>query len=51
MKNSFLWDIDFEVLTVVVMKNSILWDIDHLLYASFLLGLFFNREDGGDVFL
>jgi hypothetical protein len=36
------------------MENSTFWDMalqSHRLSASFLLGLFFNPEDGGDMFL
>jgi hypothetical protein len=55
-----------EVLTAVVIKGSVFWDITPssglknkprknqafcLLYAGFLLGLFFDFEDGGDMFL
>jgi hypothetical protein len=56
-----LQNVGFEVLTVVVMKSSIFW---HVLVCSILkvsqwfggmchlhLGLFFNHEDGGDLFL
>jgi hypothetical protein len=49
--------IGFEVLTAVVIKTSIIWDIMHnvkhccLLHAGFLLGLFFDPEYGGDIFL
>jgi hypothetical protein len=57
--------VGFEVLTAVVIKSSVF--VLHcppvsyinqnfgkpmvLLHASFLLGLFFNPEDGGDMFL
>jgi hypothetical protein len=56
----------FEVLTTVVMKSSIFRDIMpcsplknnqcfrrtcHLLHADFLLGLFFDRDDGDYMFL
>jgi hypothetical protein len=53
----------FEVLTTVAMKSTIFWDIllcnplkfKALLatwfHAGFLFGLFFNPEDGGDIFL
>jgi hypothetical protein len=38
----------------MVMKGSIFWDITgsacYLLHTDFLLGLFFNPEDGGDMF-
>jgi hypothetical protein len=41
-----------EVLTTVVTKSSIFWDITPCsLLAGFLLGLFFDPEDGGDMFL
>jgi hypothetical protein len=55
-----------EVLTAVVMKSPIFWDITpfsplkvnqrfggtcYLSHTSFLLGLFLNPEDGGDMFL
>jgi hypothetical protein len=48
--------IGFEDLTAVVMKNTIFWDITqssacHLLSRWFLLGLFSDPEDVGDVFL
>jgi hypothetical protein len=42
----------FEVLIAVVVKSSIFWDITPCsLHAGFLLGLFFDHEDGGDMFL
>jgi hypothetical protein len=44
-----------EVLTAVVMKCSIFCDITPwsccLLHAGIVLGLHFNPEDGGDIFL
>jgi hypothetical protein len=42
-----------EVLTEVVMKSSLFCDISacYLLHAGLLLGLFFDTEDGGDLFL
>jgi hypothetical protein len=50
-----------EVLTAVILKSFVLWDIMYsplkfklciyLLYADFLLDLFIQLEDGGDVFL
>jgi hypothetical protein len=55
--------VGFEVLTAVVMKSSIFWEIVlysplevnelacYLLHAGFLFGLFFNPEDGGEMFL
>jgi hypothetical protein len=48
----------FEVITAVVIKSPIFWVITeciplkvNLLHPSFLLGLFFDFEDGGDKFL
>jgi hypothetical protein len=37
-------------------KSSIFWDTEHcsacyLFHGGFLLGLFFDPEDGGDIFL
>jgi hypothetical protein len=52
--------VGYEVLTVVAMNRSIFWDImpcslliaaSYLLHAGFLLGLVFDPEDGGDMFL
>jgi hypothetical protein len=48
--------VGFEVLTAVVMKSSIFWDITPCnratyFHAGFLLGLFFDPEHGGDMFL
>jgi hypothetical protein len=47
-----------EVLTAVIMKSTIFWDVTpcsplkvNLLHAGFLLGLFFDPEDRGDVIL
>jgi hypothetical protein len=48
----------FEVFTAVVMKSTIFWNITSCspllatcFHAGFLLGLFFDPEDGGDMFL
>jgi hypothetical protein len=43
--------VGFEVLTAVVMKSSIFWHSParYLLQAGFLLGSFFDPEDGGDI--
>jgi hypothetical protein len=48
--------VGFEVLIAVVMRSTVFWDIRRALlatcfYAGFLLGLFFDPEDGGDMFL
>jgi hypothetical protein len=57
--------VEFEILTAVVMKSSIFWDIRPCsplkikrrfggtcrIHAGFLLGLFFDPEYGGDLFL
>jgi hypothetical protein len=47
--------VGFEVLPEVVMRSTIFWDIKALIaicfHAGFLLGLFFDSEDGGDMFL
>jgi hypothetical protein len=47
----------FEILTTAVMKSSVFWDIMPyklpvccLLHAGILLDVFFDPEDGGDVF-
>jgi hypothetical protein len=47
--------VGFEVLVAMVMENSILWDTRqssacYPLHADFLFALFFNPEDGGDIF-
>jgi hypothetical protein len=51
-------NVEFEVLTVVVVKSSVLWDITPyflpalcLFHANFLLGLCPNTEDECDFFL
>jgi hypothetical protein len=41
--------VELEVLTAVVIKNSV--SVCHLLHAGFLLGLVFDPEDGGYMFL
>jgi hypothetical protein len=58
VRSESLKGIGFEVLTPVVMKSSIFWDVTYRLtllatcfHAGFLLGLFFDREAGGDMFL
>jgi hypothetical protein len=52
--------VGFEVLTAVVIKSSVFWDIMQrnplalfatCFQAGYLLGLFFESEDGGDMFL
>jgi hypothetical protein len=53
---SYYFIIRFEILTAVVIEGCIFWDINmlpacYLFYASFLLGLFFDRLDEGDIFL
>jgi hypothetical protein len=57
-KNSF---VGFEVLTVAVVKSSVFWDmmpysllkVNHYFGGTYCLhlGLLFNPEDGGNVFL
>jgi hypothetical protein len=44
--NAFLTNVESEVLTAVVMMSSIFWDIMPCFHASFLLGLFYDYEDG-----
>jgi hypothetical protein len=56
--STYLW-LGFEVLTAVVMKGTIFWNItpcsplkiNRRFVGGFLLGLFFDPEDGGDIFL
>jgi hypothetical protein len=52
--------IEYDILTEVVIKNPVFCDIIprntsgslcYLLHVGFLLGLFFDPEDGGDMFL
>jgi hypothetical protein len=60
------YSVGSEFLTAVVMESSIFWDItpcrisqaasrkssvSYLLYVGFLLGLFFDSENGGEMFL
>jgi hypothetical protein len=61
--NVMVYCVGFEVPTAVVIESSVFWDITacsplkvnrcfggkqrYLLHAGFLLGLFFNPEDGG----
>jgi hypothetical protein len=48
--------VGFEVSTAVVMKSTIFWDITPCsllatcFQAGFLLGIFLDPEDGGDMF-
>jgi hypothetical protein len=50
-------NVRFEVLTAVLTKISLFWNITPSLFATFfhtsffLLGLFFDPEDGSDIFL
>jgi hypothetical protein len=45
--------VGFEVLTAVLMKSTVVWDTLPRSYtcfhAGFLLGLFLNNENGGDI--
>jgi hypothetical protein len=43
--------VGFEALTVVMMQKFVFLDMPYLLLAGFLLGLFFDHDNGGDVFL
>jgi hypothetical protein len=45
--HTFLFKLTFGLLSVSVVKAS----ASYLLHAGFLLGLFFDLEDGGDIFL
>jgi hypothetical protein len=66
-QNTDLECVAFEVLTTVIMKSTIFWHItpsspkkatdfseEHIatcFHAGFLLGLFFDTENGGEMFL
>jgi hypothetical protein len=42
----------FEILIAVVLKSSIYWDMLAICFqAGFLIGLFFDPKNGGDMFL
>jgi hypothetical protein len=58
------FNVGFAVLRAVLMKIPVFWDITphnplkdnrrsacYLLHASFLIDLFFDPEDGGDMYL
>jgi hypothetical protein len=52
MKNSVLWDISLcSLLKVNRHFREHITSACRLLHAGFLLGLFFDPEDGGDMFL
>jgi hypothetical protein len=53
-----VFSVGFEVVTPMVMKSAIVWDITTYkallatcFHAGFLLGILFDPEDGGDMFL
>jgi hypothetical protein len=53
-----VFSVESEVLTAVFMKRSIFWDITTYrallttcFHAGFLRDVFFDPEDGGDMFL
>jgi hypothetical protein len=49
--HKFINRVGFEVLTVVVMKSSLLWNaMPCSLSKLCLLALFYDPEDGGDMF-
>jgi hypothetical protein len=43
--------VGFEALRVVMMQKFVFLDMSYLLLAGFLLCLFFDPDNGGDVFL
>jgi hypothetical protein len=51
--SAYLTFVRFEVLTAVVIKGFMFWDIKpcFLIHAGFSLGLFYDPEDGSDIFL
>lgn len=61
LRTSFSAFVGFVVLTTLVRKNSVFWDIKPFnplkvdlatgFHAEFLIYLFFNPEDGGDIVL
>jgi hypothetical protein len=56
MPQPISFNVGFEVLTAVILKNSILRDMTpytayYLLHAGFFLALFFDTEEGSEMFL